>query len=145
MRCRSALRKWGMRCYSFGWACDGGVIRGASRNHQFHSYPISLVKTEWTGSRAEPDFHTESLAPTSALDLYRESLIYWVRGSHFNIVSFITIMQQQHITPLFLTRSAQLPHPSRVSCSDLFLHGKYTQEKRREGVEFVGRTSYHIN
>ena len=43
------------------------------------------------------------------------------------------------------TRSAQLPHPSRVSCSDLFLHGKYTQEKRREGVEFVGRTSYHIN
>ena len=31
-------------------------------------------------------------------------------------------------------RSAQLPHPSRVSCSDLFAHGKYTQEKRRRGI-----------
>ena len=67
--------------------------------------------------------------------MYREGLIYVVRGSYFNIASFFKRSQQQHNTPLFLTRSAQLPHPSRVSCSDLFLHGKYTQEKRRERVE----------
>ena len=79
------------------------------------------------------------------VQIYREGIIYVVRGSHFNIASFLKRLQQQLNTLLFLTRSAQLPHPSRVSCSDLFLHGKYTQEKRREGVEFVGRISYHIN
>ena len=67
---------------------------------------------------------------------YRESLIYVVRGSHINIAPFLKISQQQHNTHLFLTRSAQLPHPCRVSCSDLFLHGKYTQEKRREEREW---------
>ena len=77
--------------------------------------------------------------------MYRESLIYWVRGFHINIASFLKRSQQQHNTPIFLKRSAQLPHPSRVGCSDLFPHGKYTQEKIREEKEFVGGTSYHIN
>ena len=67
----------------------------------------------------------------------RESLIFWVRGSYITIASFLKRSLQHHNTPLFLTRSAQLPNPSRVSYSDIFLHGKYTQEKRREGVEFV--------
>ena len=60
-------------------------------------------------------------------------------------MSFLKRSQQQHNTPLFLTRSGQLSHPSRVSCSDLFAHGKYTQEKRRKEGEFMGGTSYHIN
>ena len=34
---------------------------------------------------------------------------------------------------------------SKKQPSDLFAHGKYTQEKRREEGEFVGGTSYHLN
>ena len=39
------------------------------------------------------------------------------------IESFLKRSQQLNNTPLFLMRSAQLPHPARVSCSDLFTHG----------------------
>ena len=49
--------------------------------------------------------------PETNIDLqltYRENLIYWVRGFHINIASFLERSQQQHNTPLFLTRSAQL-------------------------------------
>ena len=71
--------------------------------------------------------------------MYCEGLIYVVRGSHFNIVSFLKRSQEQLNTPLFLTRSAQLPHLSRVSCSDLFLYEKFTQREEKRGSGICGK------
>ena len=39
-----------------------------------------------------------------------------------NIESFLKRSQQLNNTPLFLTRSEQLPQPCKVSCADLFSH-----------------------
>ena len=65
---------------------------------------------------------------------YRESLIFWVRGSHIAIAPFLKRSQQQHNTLLFLMRSVQLTHPSRVSCSDLFLPmNKFTTTNEEKG------------
>ena len=58
---------------------------------------------------------------------------FWESSS--NIESFFTRLQQLHNTSLCLTRSAQLPHPARVSCSDLFTHGWIQQnEERGSGI-----------
>ena len=62
-----------------------------------------------------------SLSPENCV-LYSVLEISLVRGSCANIASFLKRSHQQHNTPPFLTRSAQLPHPGRVSCSDLFPH-----------------------
>ena len=51
-----------------------------------------------------------------------------------DILSFLKRSQQQHNALLLLTRSAQLPHQSRVSCLDLFAPWKTTtkcRERRR--------------
>ena len=43
-----------------------------------------------------------------------------------NVASFFTRFQQLHNTSLFLTRSAQLPHPARVSCNHCCVKGMNT-------------------
>ena len=66
--------------------------------------------------------------------MYPESLIFWVRGLHLAIAPFLKRSQQQHNTLLFLMRSVQLTHPSRVSCSDLFLPmNKFTTTNEEKG------------
>ena len=84
----------------------------------------------------------------SLICTYSVLKIFRVRGSfqYYVILEEITpaTCYKLHNTPLFLTRSAQLPHPGRVSCSDLFPVNK-CYKMWREGAESAGGTSYQRN
>ena len=94
---QESVRKWSLGC-----------VNPAS------SLPLAAGH-EFTQPRA----HSFALPCTGS---HRTSVSrFW--ESSTNVASFFTRLQQLHNTSLFLTRSAQLPHPARVSCSDLFTHG----------------------
>ena len=73
---------------------------------------VEVVQTQPSSGQPQEICHANVL-----LELIEQSAVK-ILGINLLPSSPIILIE----TPLFLTRSAQLPHPRRVNCSDLFPH-----------------------